>query len=499
MFSSLPFSERPMFQPPVDYIPRQWHAECSRAFAEKLSPHGTGQLRFLIAAAVGCGKTNMAAALAAKLLNEGFVRRVVYVSPNKAIKRSVRRSFLRFGIDLIDWHNGRHRDGEPALTQGAILTYQSLTCEPQLQRKLCRIPTLVIFDEIHHLGDNQAWELAAREAFEDTAAFVIGLSGTPFRSDNREIPFVEYLPAENGLRKFRADYTYPLGRAIIDGVCSKPSFKWVNGKIEVWRSGCKPKVYTFDDIVSEEITNARLNGAVRHGSTVRTELLQQGLAICREERRKVITFLGGDSSADTLATQDARELLPSELCAAPFSLRPEEICCVVSENKNALRAIETFGSSSAWVLDTVNMVSEGVDIPELSAGIFLTSITSKGTTIQRIGRFLRGGGRPALVFMPDDSRYRALAEEIEEEIVHEIQLQARRSPPPEGNGNGNGQGRRRHLEGMGIAAWENGLTFNSKRYSQERVAEAICYLETHRMPKTSEYLALALEFMETKA
>jgi superfamily II DNA or RNA helicase len=51
--------------------------------------------------------------------------------------------------------------------------------------------SVVILDEIHHAGTERAWGDGVGHAFE-LAARRLALSGTPFRSDQNPIPFVDY-------------------------------------------------------------------------------------------------------------------------------------------------------------------------------------------------------------------------------------------------------------------------------------------------------------------
>src|SRR3954466_10717823 len=70
----------------------------------------------------------------------------------------------------------------------------------------------VIFDELHHAGDDRAWGDGIRPAFEG-AARPLALSGTPFRSDTTSIPFVPY----DDFGEARSDYEYGYGEALTDG------------------------------------------------------------------------------------------------------------------------------------------------------------------------------------------------------------------------------------------------------------------------------------------
>jgi superfamily II DNA or RNA helicase len=489
--SRLPFADRFTYHAPLDMPPRPWQAEGRDAYRLALSQHTEGQFTYFVFAATGAGKMALAALLAAETLNKGLARRVVYVCPNRVIRCQARRTFRRFGIHLVEWSNQRHRsEGEPVGAQGAALTYQALARCPDAHARLCRmIPTLVIFDEVHHLGDSQEWELAARAAFDGLASGVLSLSGTPYRGDNREIPFVSSTPGAGDLRLLCPDFSYPLGRAIVDGYCRRPDFRWLNGKVSLSVNG-NTQTHDFYSEVSEDTSNLLLGGAVRPGSGTRLDALREALDVCRAQQRKLIIFVGGDTGSECLATQDAQELLPAELLS--LGLAQDEILSVTSANRAAGEQLQSFGKSRTRVLITVNMVSEGVDIPELSAALFLTSITAKATTVQRIGRAIRGND-PAtvLVFMFRDRRYVRLAEEIERERCEwEIRL---RRPRQETESNGSGSGGRRTVEAIGLEAWTDGLTINGRTYTQEQVERAEQHLRSRNRPHTDAYLEATLD------
>lgn len=164
------FDTRFVYSIPKGMPPREWHSDCQNEFNAKMGSHPGGQFVFNISAGVGSGKTYLAALLSAGLLNRGKIDRVVFVCPNRIISASVIAEFERFGICLSDWKNGRHvEEGEGAMTQGAVVTYQSLamrSCYKAHLRIARKKRTLVIFDEIHHLGDKKDWGEAARAAFE---------------------------------------------------------------------------------------------------------------------------------------------------------------------------------------------------------------------------------------------------------------------------------------------------------------------------------------------
>lgn len=422
------------------------------------------QHRFTLVAGTGSGKTKAVGGLAAWLLNARLVDQLVFVCPNRSIRRKTQKDFKTFfNIDLRVFHKRKHEDGIPREVQGYILTYAHMMQDPTLHRRICqRVPTLVIFDEIHHLGDDGTWGASAEEAF-GKVPFVIGVSGTPYRSDNRRIPFVTYEEKadQEGVICFRADppfgYAYNLGRAVDDGVCRKPIFLFSGGTVRLrFGTDTGTREVSFDDTgISAEESALRLKGAVRYGATTRRKMLGEALERCRAEGRKAIIFLGGDTEGEQTPTQDAREFLPLELCE--LGLTPAEFEVVTGDDPESHAKIEEFGASDKWVLVSINMVSEGVDIPELSAAVFLTSITAKQTTVQRIGRVLRHRGddethHDGLIFMFADPVYRHITEEIETIIEHEVTLKRPRGS--ESNGaNGGGEAKFR-AEAIGIDGGE---------------------------------------------
>src|SRR5690606_39335045 len=133
----------------------------------------------------------------------------------------------RSGIDLEP--NRANADGpEPPHRHGIAVTYQSIAAGPKRQAlAVAERPTLLIADEPHHMGDQAAWGVKAQQAFGG-AVFRLLLSGTPFRSDNSAIPWVEY--DDEGMS--RANYAYGYAEALVDRVCRPITFLPYDGEME---------------------------------------------------------------------------------------------------------------------------------------------------------------------------------------------------------------------------------------------------------------------------
>ena len=92
--------------------------------------------------------------------------------------------------------NGKRLD--PNGYMGIVTTYAQLghvsketgnMVNAELLRKICADkPTMVIADEMHHLGQGKNWGDAFEMAFGQHAVARLMTSGTPFRSDSSTLP-----------------------------------------------------------------------------------------------------------------------------------------------------------------------------------------------------------------------------------------------------------------------------------------------------------------------
>jgi superfamily II DNA or RNA helicase len=508
--------ENQLFGPRNSFEARDWQVECLEVYQSLVEAHKEcfqenghwmQQHRFTIYAGTGSGKTKAAAMLASYLLNAKKIDQVVIICPNRSILIKTRADFRKyFDIDLVTYRKARDRDGIRPKFQGCILCYGTLMNQPTTMREVCSYRrTLVIFDEVHHLGDEQKWGDSAVEAFGNVP-FVLCLTGTPYRSDNVRIPFVTYEESERGgLFRFKADaesrtgFTYYLGRAVAEGVCRMPQFCWHKGTVEIRPVADGPTITTtFDDKVTDAEARWRLQGAVKYGSTPRLQMLREALEKCQQENRKAFIFLGGDTQGDQTPTVDAKDLLPDELKSLGFT--EDEWAIVTSDDTNAHRIIEDFPSSGKRILISINMISEGTDLPENSACIFLTTVTSFLTTIQRIGRTLRSLGendphKTALIFMFRDPEYVRMADEMLEEIERERAIYKRKVEGGEGKDPKERPAAR--AEAIGVAGGEiQSVKFGANEWPIDLFQKTQGWLRSRGLPSTMLDAAMKLAMAE---
>ena len=351
---------------------------------------------------------------------------------------------------------------DPQGRDGYILTYAHLINNPDFHRGICGPDTLVFFDEVHHLGDGDGWGKAAIDAFGHVN-HVICLSGTPWRSDKIQIPFVEYDRTEGSeILRFRANgdvgFSYPWERAIADEICRKPIFVFRGGDgltIRITpgnRQGFK--TVTFDDIKINDRDSAERLLVVRSvtGSIPRKEMLRDALAECREQGARSSSSWGAILPAASVPTEDATELLPAELRELGYDENDWDV--VWGDDQKSQQKIDDFGKSDKWILISINMVSEGTDIPQISAAIFLTVVTAKLSVWQRIGRrwprWTRS--REALSSVFADPTYMKIADEILHGIEKILAEEGRLKKSDNGQeGNGGGERPKTRSESIGVA------------------------------------------------
>jgi len=391
---------------------RPWqHAALTRF----LETHGPD---FLAVATPGAGKTTFALT-ALRVALAGRAMRVVVVTPTAHLKSQWADAAAQLQLHLDPaWSPS---DGAvPADMHGVVTTYQQVALSVPVLRQLAR-QSFVILDEVHHGGQERAWGEALQEAFGG-AARRLSLSGTPFRSDTRAIPFVRY-EADEAV----PDFEYGYGDALRDGGVVRPIyFPAVGGEME-W-SAPNGALYSasFNDPLTAALANQRLRTALSLEGEWLPSVLRDAVNRLRAVRRGQSNAGGLVIASDQEHARDIADLLSSRFHVTAT--------CVTSDDPSASERIAGFAAGSSEWLVAVRMVSEGVDIPRLRVGVYATSTTTDLFFRQAVGRFVRwvAGVRDqrAWLFVPDDVRLRAWAASIAEQRRHSLGRDPSREAQP---------------------------------------------------------------------
>ncbi|RLP74312.1 DEAD/DEAH box helicase [Mycetocola tolaasinivorans] len=386
---------------------RAWQAEAIEKYFE------TEPRDFLAAATPGAGKTTFALRLAAELLARRTVERVTVVAPTEHLKKQWADAASRAGIRLDpNFSNAERRYASHY--HGAAVTYAQVATRASLHREITESRrTLVILDEVHHGGDALSWGDAIREAFEP-ATRRLSLTGTPFRSDTSPIPFVLYAPDNKGIRTSITDYNYGYGRALQDGVVRPVMFMVYAGHMR-WRTKAGDEM---EARLGEGNTKDITSQAWRTALDPKGEWVPQVLDSANKrltEVRHAIPDAGGLVIATDHYSARAYAALLKEITG-------EEVTVVLSDDAGASDRIDEFSKGTSRWMVAVRMVSEGVDVPRLSVGVYATSSSTPLFFAQAIGRFVRARrrGETASVFLPNVPPLMNLAAALELERDHAL-------------------------------------------------------------------------------
>lgn len=376
---------------------------------------------FLAVATPGAGKTTFALRIAGDLLSRGIIRAVTIVTPTEHLKQQWADAASRVGIAI----DPEFKNSQGATSRdyvGVAITYAQVSMHPALHRARTEArKTLVIFDEIHHAGDAKSWGDGIREAFEP-AARRLGLTGTPFRSDINPIPFVTYAEDGQGVRRSVSDYSYGYGPALADGVVRPVIFLAYAGEMR-WRTRAGDEIAAT---LGTPLTKDQLGQAWRAALDPKGEWIRQ---VLRAADRRLTEVRRGVPDAGALVIATDHETARA-YARHIRTITGEGATVVLSDDPGASKKIKEFSASEQRWMVAVRMVSEGVDIPRLSVGVYATSISTPLFFAQAVGRFVRARkrGETASVFVPSVPTLMELAGEMEAERDHVLD----RKPPEEG-------------------------------------------------------------------
>ena len=365
---------------------------------------------FLAVATPGAGKTTFALRVATELKANRTVDRVIVVVPTEHLKVQWSASAARVGLSL-DPRFTNSSAVNPAY-DGVVVTYAQVAMHPFKHRAVATAKrTLVILDEIHHGGDAKSWGDGIREAYDD-AEHRLALTGTPFRSDDSQIPFVRYEQDGEGHLVSRADHTYGYSDALRDGVVRPVVFLAYSGEAR-WRdsAGEEYAARLGEPLNPEQTARAWKTALDPKGDWIPAVLSAAHTRL--QQLRRNMPDAGGLVIATDTTTARAYARILSTLSSTPVAV-------ILSDEPGSSDRIKEFSDSTDEWMVAVRMVSEGVDVPRLAVGVYATSASTPLFFAQAIGRFVRSRmpGETASVFLPSVPVLLDLAAKLETSRDH---------------------------------------------------------------------------------
>ena len=325
------------------------------------------------------GKTIYALSVFDELLKSGCASHVIVVAPSSNLVSQWSKTAKKlFDIDLKDsmLYNQMPDFRE---FQGMAMTYQMMNeCHESL-RIFCRDNnTLIISDEMHHLADGKSWGMSFHNAFEK-ATNILGLTGTPWASNGQKMPFVEY--CKDGYAK--ANYTYGKQAAIADRVCRAAQIYPMTASNLLFvdeATGEESRYETLDDARHEKVQGA-------YGSALRSLSHMREMFVNADEQLTELRRTSSPRAGGLLVAPDIKtaHLFRDEI----YTLTGMDYPIVHSKMPKSHDEIRKFNDSiERWII-SVDMVTEGIDIPRLQVCCFLSQKNTELFFRQVLGRIER--------------------------------------------------------------------------------------------------------------
>ncbi|MFD5798637.1 DEAD/DEAH box helicase family protein [Streptomyces diastatochromogenes] len=460
---------------------RKWQEDGLRKFLGT-----TGD--FLAVATPGAGKTTFAVQAAKAMIDRGEISNIVVIVPTAHLRGQWAKSAQRgAGIKLDS--NFVNRNQQVARDyDGVVATYQSVAASPLLWKKLAcdpRKPTLVILDEVHHAGDAEhlAWGTALAEAFGD-AYRRLSLSGTPFRSDGKAIPFLNY----DAARRVVPDVNYDYGMALQDQEVVRPvAFPAMDGEAR-WRFASEhPMAQKLSETDPSTIAAALKAALAPTGDWIPSVLLRA------HDELELMRMDKPDCGGLVVATDQAAAHAYAEILRRQTG---DHVDIAVSDDPAASKVIENYSKSESRWLVAVQMVSEGVDIPRIGVIVYATRVRTEMFFRQVVGRCVRKQGDEddmcARVFIPSISQllgYAAAIERTVDAVLADEESKVRRATA---DGDGTDRALPRTPEVIGSSTAAHAFTINSgDAFDEEELLHARRLGQQAGLPPGTEPSAIA--------
>ena len=335
----------------------------------------------LIVQATGTGKTRVSIALAKRLLDAGWAKRVLFLCDRKELRKQAGNAFTEHTKEPVHIV-GKSAKNTAASARVFIATY------PGMLRIMNKYDVgyfdLIVADESHRSIYNIYGDI-----FKYFDALEVGLTATPVEMVSRstcDLFGCDYkLPTAN----------YPLEDAIEQG--NLVPYKIVSYTTQFLREGIKK-----DNLTDEQIAQLEEQGIDPNELDFDAKQIDEAIKnkdtnrlILRNLMEKGLRDKDGQLPGKTIIF--ARNIAHAELMAQLFSeLYPQHganFCRVIhSKYERAEELIDDFKSSdenSMRIAVSVDMLDTGIDVPECVNLVFAKPIKSKVKFWQMIGRGTR--------------------------------------------------------------------------------------------------------------
>ncbi|HVX26877.1 MAG TPA: DEAD/DEAH box helicase family protein [Parafilimonas sp.] len=319
-----------------------------------ISTFQAGMSKGLITLATGLGKTFVAAC---------FLRWIFEHHPSYNVLILADKKELLLQFDKAIWINLPkfiathilHESEKPSFNEGILLsTFQSL--DGYLEKNPEITFDLVIVDEAHH---------AAADTFISTInkinpKYLLGLTATPFRKDQRSIKKIFGEPL----------IKYDVIQALKKGYLANIDYKIKNDNIDVdWISRESKKGYTIRQL------NKRIFIPERDDEICQTIFEYWNY----KKPQRGIIFCNSSEHAERI----------EQLLRTRFNFPARALTTRVTDPDERAKRLRLFRIGEIKMLTCYDMLNEGVDVPDVDFLVYLRVTHSRVIFLQQLGRGLR--------------------------------------------------------------------------------------------------------------
>ena len=343
----------------------------------------------LLVMATGSGKTRTVIALVKVLMDQGWIKNVLFLADRNSLVTQAKRNFVNLLPDLSVTNLCEEKDNYEA--RGVFSTYQTMmNCIDTVQDEEGKLFSvghfdLVICDEAHRSIYNKY-----RDIFTYFDAPLVGLTATP--KDEIDKNTYEVFELESGV----PTYGYELAQAVRDGYLV--DFLSVETTLKFIQQGIvydelpeeEKQIYedTFEDEngeLPESIASSALNEWIFNEDTIREVLhvlMTHGIKIDYGNRiGKTIIFAKNHTHAEKILEVFCKEY--------PHLVGWARV--IDNYMTYAQSAIDEFSEPNKLpqIAISVDMLDTGIDVPEVLNLVFFKKVMSKAKFWQMIGRGTR--------------------------------------------------------------------------------------------------------------
>ena len=343
----------------------------------------------LLVMATGSGKTRTVISLCDVLLQNGWVKNILFLADRNALVTQAKRSFVNLLPDLSVTNLCEEKDNYQA--HCVFSTYQTMmNCIDSVRDEEGKLFTcghfdLVICDEAHRSVYNKY-----RDIFTYFDAPLVGLTATP--KDEIDKNTYSIFELENGV----PTYGYELAQAVKDGylvdfLSVETSLKFIEQGI-VYDELSEEDKEEYEDTfrnengeLPESISSSALNAWIFNEDTIKKALhilMTEGIHIdYGETLGKTIIFAKNHDHAEKIL----------EVFGKEYPHLPGYAQVIDNYMTYAQKAIDEFSEPGKLpqIAISVDMLDTGIDVPEILNLVFFKKVMSKAKFWQMIGRGTR--------------------------------------------------------------------------------------------------------------